>query len=80
MDMRLAHLLSLAQLQLFAIQNLASFSPKIEQISSLNKMENILETAITMKQDLFTNLYKNNNKLGKLYKFWKMSSIQKLVV
>jgi len=39
MDMRLAQLLSLAQLLLFEIQNLASFSPENAQISSLNPME-----------------------------------------
>jgi len=39
MDMRLAQQLSLAQLLLFAIQNLALFSPKDAQISSLNPME-----------------------------------------
>jgi len=38
-DMRLAQLLSLAQLLFFAIQNLASFSLENAQISSLNSME-----------------------------------------
>jgi len=38
-DKRLAQLLSLAQLILFAIQNLAFFSPENAQISSLNPME-----------------------------------------
>jgi len=38
-DMHLAQRLSLAQLLLFAIQNLASFSPENAQLSSLNPME-----------------------------------------
>ena len=39
MDARLAQLLSLAQLSLLALHNLACFSPEIAHISSLNPLE-----------------------------------------
>jgi len=38
-DVRLAQLMSQAQLSLLALHDLASFSPEIAQISSLNPME-----------------------------------------
>jgi len=38
-DAHLAQLMSYAQLSLLALHDLASFSPEIEQISSLNSME-----------------------------------------
>ena len=55
-DMCLAQLPSLAQLLNFAIQNLASFSPEkcIDFIIKSNG--NVLETTLTIKQDLFTKI------------------------
>jgi len=48
---------SLAQLPLLPLHYLASFNLKFAQILSLIPMESILETALTIKQDLFTNYY-----------------------
>jgi len=51
-------MVSLAQLTLLPLHYLASFNLKFSQILSLIPMENILETTLTIKQDLFTNYYK----------------------
>jgi len=43
-------------------------------------MGDTLEKALTIKQDLFTNPYKITINCGNYTSFWKMFSIQKLVV
>ena len=54
----------LTQLPFSTLQELASFNLKFAQILSLIPIENTLKTTLTIKQDLFTNSYENNYKLG----------------
>jgi len=51
-------MMCLAQLPLLPLQDLASFNLKFAHILSLIPMESILETALTIKQNLFINYYK----------------------
>jgi len=51
-------MVSLAQLPLLPLHYLTSFNLKFAHILSLIRMESILETTLTIKQDLFTYYYK----------------------
>ena len=61
----------LTQLPFSTLQELASFNLKFAQILSLIPIENILKKNLTIKQDLFTNSYEINYKLGNYTSFGK---------